>query len=289
MQLVETYLEEKAAHVDASLRARFETWSHAPDRLLEAMRYSLFAGGKRLRPALALAACETVSAGDTAALPAACALEMVHTYSLIHDDLPAMDDDDLRRGQPTLHRKYDEATAILAGDTLLTMAFGVLAETGSAVAVRELAEASGIDGMSGGQFMDLAAESNPPTTVDGLREIHRRKTGALIRCAVRLGAILGEADTGDLVKLTDYGEHLGLAFQIADDILDVTGDEAAMGKRVHKDDARGKATYPGIAGLDEARRLAADARDAALAALDGFDALANPLRDLTAYVVDRTR
>ena len=222
------FLETKAARVESAMRGWFDTWHGAPPRLVEAMAYSLFAGGKRLRPGLALGACELLCGDDTPALPAACAIELIHTYSLIHDDLPAMDDDDLRRGMPTCHVKFGEAMAILAGDTLMTMAFDVLADTGRTDVIREIARASGVNGMAGGQILDLEAEENP-VDLAGLQAIPRAKTGALIRCAVRSGGMLGGADVAQLDALTRYGEAIGLAFQIADDVLDIVGHEADIG------------------------------------------------------------
>ncbi|MBI1319758.1 MAG: geranyl transferase [Candidatus Hydrogenedens sp.] len=278
-------LRDKAARTEAAMRAYADAWN-APEPLGDAVRYSLFAGGKRLRPALALGACEIVCGDDAPAMPAACALEMIHTYSLIHDDLPAMDDDALRRGQPTCHVKFGEATAILAGDALLTMAFDALADTGSMEAVREVARAAGIAGMVGGQQMDLSAEGKA-LGIDGLQAIHRAKTGALIRCAVRVGAMLGGATPEALAALTAYGEHIGLAFQIADDVLDVAGDEAAIGKPVGSDAKSDKSTYPALLGLDRSRELAQETVDAALEALSAFGPEADAFRALARYIVER--
>jgi geranylgeranyl diphosphate synthase type II len=284
----ETFLEAKAARTEAALETCFSQWHGAPAALIEAMRYSLFAGGKRLRPALALGAAELVCGEDDAALPAACALEMIHTYSLIHDDLPCMDDDDYRRGRLTAHKVFGEAQAILAGDALLTMAFDVLGAAGNVSVVREVAQAAGVMGMAGGQWRDLAAEGTTPS-LDELRQIHSCKTGALIRVSVRSGAILAGAREEELAALTCYGEHLGLAFQIADDILDVTGDPAAMGKAAGADRAAHKATYPAILGLARAQELAKEAMEAALAALEGFGASGEAFRSLAVYVVQRDK
>jgi geranylgeranyl diphosphate synthase type II len=256
------------------------------------MRYSLTAGGKRLRPLLCLMAAEACGADPAEALPAACALEMVHTYSLIHDDLPAMDDDDLRRGRPTCHKAFDEATAILAGDALLTLAFevvarGVRAPEAAVACVRALAEASGPEGMVGGQMADLEAESRADATVEGLEAIHRRKTGALLRASLRMGAAVALAPEPAVRALDAYGRAVGLAFQVVDDLLDVQGDEAKMGKRVGKDQGLGKWTYPGLLGIegsrDEARQLAEDA-SAALAPLGDRGAR---LRALAWQLVER--
>jgi len=280
------FLRAKAARTEAALRAYADAWADAPPRLIEAARYSLFAGGKRLRPALALGACEIVRGDDAPALPAACALEMIHTYSLIHDDLPAMDDDALRRGLPTCHVKYGEATAILAGDALLTMAFDALADTGSAEVVREVARAAGIGGMVGGQQMDLSAEGQA-LGIEGLQAIHRAKTGALIRCSVRVGAMLGGATPEQLNALSAYGEHIGLAFQIADDVLDVAGDEARIGKPVGSDAKSDKSTYPALLGLDRSRELASETVQAAIDALAAFGPEADDFRALARYIVER--
>lgn len=274
--------------MEAALREQVDSWHGAPARLVEAMEYSLFAGGKRLRPALALGACELIAGSDAAAMPAACAIEMIHTYSLIHDDLPAMDDDDLRRGQPTCHVKFGEAAAILAGDTLMTMAFDVLAETGRTDIIREVARASGVKGMAGGQILDLDAEDNP-VDLEGLKAIHRAKTGALIRCSVRVGGMLGGASEAQIAGLTTYGECIGLAFQIADDVLDVVGVEADIGKPVGSDARSHKSTYPVLAGIDESRRLAQQAVDEALDAMAPFGNAAEDLCALARYVVEREK
>jgi len=285
---VSNFLRESAARTEAELHTLLWRDSPVPCGLVLAMEYSLMAGGKRLRPALALGAARVLGARDEVALPAACALEMIHTYSLIHDDLPAMDNDDLRRGKPTAHKAFGEATAILAGDALLTLAFEVLAEAGNCEVIREIAQASGVGGMAGGQFIDLESEGKQ-IGLEELREIHRCKTGALIRVAVRAGALLAGATPQALAALTAYGEHIGLAFQIADDILDVVGDEAAIGKPVGSDVANAKATYPAILGLERARDLAREAADAALAALEDFGPEADLFRKLADFIVDRDR
>jgi geranylgeranyl diphosphate synthase type II len=254
-----------------------EPGGDVPTRLAEAMRYSLEAGGKRLRPLLTVMAAEACGATVEAALPAACAIEMVHTYSLIHDDLPAMDDDDLRRGRPTCHKAYDEATAILAGDALLTLAFEVISRhiepAAAAVACcRSLAEASGPAGMVGGQMADLEAEGRTDGSVAALEAIHRRKTGALLRSALRMGAAVALAPADEVRALDHYGAAIGLAFQIVDDLLDVQGDETKLGKRVGKDSDHGKWTYPAFLGIEGSRakaRLLAEEAVAALAPLGG--------------------
>ncbi len=243
-----------------------------PPRLAEAMRYSLLAGGKRLRPILAMMAAEACGADPVEALPSACAVEMIHTYSLIHDDLPAMDDDDLRRGRPTCHKAYDEATAILAGDGLLTLAFETVVRytrppEAAAKCVLILAEAAGPEGMVGGQMADLHAEGTEGGSVEALESIHRRKTGALLLAPLRMGAAVAGASPQETEALVHYGKAVGLAFQIIDDLLDVQGDETKMGKRVQKDSDLGKWTYPGFLGIEGSRTKARQLADEARAAL----------------------
>lgn len=285
---VTAYLKEKSLRVEAALEACLERCDQAPAGLIDAMRYSLMAGGKRLRPALALGACELVHGDDAPAMPAACALEMVHTYSLIHDDLPAMDNDDLRRGKATSHKRFDEATAILAGDALLTLAFQELAATGHAGAVLELASAAGAAGMVGGQFLDMRAQGQV-LTQDALEDMHARKTGALICASLRLGAMLGGASDDTLVALTHYGRQIGLLFQITDDILDVVGDSAVLGKSIGKDQHSAKATYPAVVGLDAARNMARNAAATAHDALDAFGQAADMFRALPGFLLERDR
>ncbi|HUW60156.1 MAG TPA: farnesyl diphosphate synthase [Candidatus Bathyarchaeia archaeon] len=288
MSAVEDFLKDKSAKMDQALSAYVDSWSGAPGTLVDAIRYSLFAGGKRVRPALALGAAELICGDDAVALPAACALEMIHTYSLIHDDLPAMDDDDLRRGKPTLHKVYGEALAILAGDALSTMAFDVLTESGNVRVIRELAVAAGVSGMAGGQVLDLESEGKR-VSLEELRVLHAKKTGALIRVAVRCGGILAGADEAQLADLTWYGEHVGLAFQIADDVLDVIGAEDVMGKRAGSDAAKDKSTYPALLGVEESQRLANKAAERAVAALAKFGSEADIFRALARYIVERTK
>lgn len=293
-------LKDRQAAVESALRASLtEVCRNAPDTLAEAMAYSLFAGGKRLRPILVLLACEAAGGTRDQALPAACAVEMVHTYSLIHDDLPAMDDDDLRRGLPTCHRKYGEATAILAGDALLTAAFQVLAEScptrTAAVSCSELARGAGAVGMVGGQILDLAHESSAPTrtitteTIQELESLHRRKTGALFRSSLRLGLYAAQAEEGvhpQTEELLDkYADAFGLAFQVTDDLLDVESSAAVVGKGVGKDAVRGKLTYPGLLGVAESRRRAVDLGRQAMAAARALGS--DLLERLAAYVVNR--
>jgi geranylgeranyl diphosphate synthase type II len=265
-----------------------------PARLAAAMRYSVLAGGKRLRPVLCLLAAEACGGDREAALPAACALELVHTYSLIHDDLPAMDDDDLRRGRPTCHRAFDEATAVLAGDGLLTLAFEVLVRhvrpaEAAAGCVLALAEAAGPEGMVGGQMADLQAEGRGDGTPEALEAIHRRKTGALIRAALRIGARVAGAPAEAVAALDRYGQALGLAFQVVDDLLDVEGDEAKLGKRVGKDSGLGKWTYPGLIGVDRSRLLAKQLAEEAVAALAPLGARGDRLRALAVDLLERDR
>jgi geranylgeranyl diphosphate synthase type II len=238
-------------------------------RLGEAARYSLEAGGKRVRPVLCMLACEAVGGTAEGALPGALALEFVHTYSLIHDDLPAMDDDDLRRGRPTNHKVFGEGHAILAGDALLTEAFGVLAAADldpvrRAAALILLAEGAGWRGMAGGQALDLEGEKIVAYDLDHLRLIHRLKTGALLRASLEIGAVLGGATPAERAALRAYGEAIGLAFQIQDDILDATATDADLGKRAGKDAGRGKITYPSLLGLEGARKALSEATETAL-------------------------
>jgi geranylgeranyl diphosphate synthase type II len=252
------YLERLKEMVDEALESFMPPADSHPERLVSAMRYSLFAGGKRIRPILVVAAAEAAGGNAEMALAPACAVEMVHTYSLIHDDLPAMDDDDFRRGRPTCHRTFDEGTAVLAGDALLTLAFKVLADAVNQIPekgirmVKELAEAGGWRGMIGGQQVDLDSEGSVPD-LPVLEYIHTHKTGALIRCSVIIGGLSADADEPFLHAVGRYGEKLGLAFQIVDDILDVTATTGEMGKDQGSDAAKGKVTYPAVFGVKEAR------------------------------------
>ena len=334
--------------IDAALDARSNLGDGCPPRLREAMRYSLLGSGKRLRPMLVLLAAEACGGSIEAAMPAACAVEMVHAYSLIHDDLPAMDDDDLRRGRPTCHKAFDEAVAILAGDALLTLAFEVLANevqppATAAACCAALAEAAGACNMVGGQADDVEGarsegrgargegkaecrmmndeRSTRETTVDGersihhssfiihhsaarphpnplpegegtwatLESIHNRKTGAMIRVSLRLGAMIAAAAADELAALDAYGRRLGLAFQISDDLLDVQSSEANAGKRVGKDAQRGKLTFPGLFGLDQSTQHAEQLISEACDALTPFGTRADGLRSLARYVLERNR
>lgn len=290
------YLKEQCARIDTALDKYLPKETELPHSLHKAMRYSVFAGGKRVRPILMLAACQAVG-GDTArAVPAACAMEMIHTYSLIHDDLPAMDDDDFRRGNPTNHKVFGEAIAILAGDALLTEAFKLISDPRNAgnsdpaaqlAVIREIATCAGSYGMVGGQVVDMESEGNREIDLPTVQYIHTHKTGALIKAAVKSGAILGGADEKRLAAITRYGEAAGLAFQIADDILDIEGTTEEIGKDAGSDEARGKATYPAVMGLSAAKEEAQTMMDEALRALDIFGAEAEPLREIAKYIVKR--
>jgi geranylgeranyl diphosphate synthase type II len=289
------YLQERAAIIERHLAASIAESDGPPLRLLEAMRYSLLAGGKRLRPILALAACEAVGGKVEAVLGYACALEMIHTYSLVHDDLPCMDDDDLRRGRPTNHKVFGEAVATLAGDGLLTDAFGVVARSAQPAGIppevvvdiiAELAHACGSSGMVGGQVIDLMSEGQPLTQRE-LQHLHSKKTGALFIASVCGGARVGGAVPAQLDSLRNYASALGLAFQVTDDLLDVEQTTERLGKRSQKDCERGKATYPSIIGIEPSRTLAHELAKRACDALAGFDSRAEPLRMLAGYAVER--
>jgi farnesyl diphosphate synthase/geranylgeranyl diphosphate synthase type II len=287
---IEDYLRTVAARVEAALRRAAEEQARSgPDRLAEALSYALLGGGKRLRPALVLATCEAFG-GDTGdgslAMRFAAAMEMVHTYSLVHDDLPCMDDDDLRRGRPTVHKAFDEATAVLVGDGLQSLAFQhLLAEPDARAAKLARLLAENAERMVEGQALDLAAEERRLTEEEVL-ELMRRKTGALLAASVAGGAV---AATGSDQGLYPVGLKLGLAFQIADDLLDLTGDAATLGKRAGKDAALGKATLPSLVGVDEARRRAERYCDEALAALQPQGARADALRALARFAVTRRK
>lgn len=286
-------LSSLVAEVEAGLRDLLPPASTRPARIHEAMRYSLEAGGKRLRPVLALAAAELFDA-RSAALPVAVAIECVHTYSLIHDDLPAMDNDDLRRGRPTCHRQFDEATAILAGDALLTHAFALLARAygdrpALAVAlVRELGDAAGSTRLIGGQMEDMLGEARAGVAADDLDFIHRNKTAAMIALALVAGGLCGGAGEPVIATLRRAGEHLGLAFQIIDDILDATRTSAELGKTAGKDAAAGKATYVKVHGLEASQAAAARCTEAALAALRELPGDASFLTALATSMLGRT-
>jgi geranylgeranyl diphosphate synthase type II len=306
------YLDARRKEVEAALDAHLPKPPRCPAVVADAMRYSLMAGGKRLRPLLVLASAEgaaqaagaSEAAARDAAMPAACAIEMIHTYSLIHDDLPSMDDDDLRRGRPTSHVVHGEGMAILAGDGLQAEAFHLLAREPQGLhpvlMARKLrvlalvADAAGPAGMVGGQAIDLAAvEPGPnaartPLDAEGVKAMHARKTGALIRASVAAGAVMGGADNSLVATLDTYGTEIGLAFQIVDDILDVEGAAATLGKTAGKDQAAGKPTYPALFGLEQSRRLAADCHARARQALESAALLDSRLADIAGWIVDRT-
>jgi geranylgeranyl diphosphate synthase type II len=289
------YLDQKRQEVDRFLEATMPAENAPPATLHKAIRYSLFAGGKRVRPILAIAACEATGRSSPAVLPFASALELVHTYSLIHDDLPAMDNDDYRRGKPTNHKVFGEAMAILAGDALLTMAFELASRPASADGldpraqmriIQELASGAGNVGMVGGQVADIEAEGKD-IDLATLEGVHRWKTGKLIRASVRIGAIVGGATDAQLSSLTGYAEDIGLAFQIADDVLNVVGSREELGKDANTDASRGKKTYPSFFGVDGARKLAEERAASAIRHLTDFDEKADPLRELARYITAR--
>jgi geranylgeranyl diphosphate synthase, type II len=285
--------EAVRVRVDQSLDRYTAFGLGCPDLLREAIRHSLLAPGKRFRPALALWACEACGGDWDRAMPAACAVEMIHTYSLIHDDLPAMDDDDVRRGLPTCHKKFGEATAILAGDALLALAFEVLARDvrppeAAAPCCATLAAAAGACELVGGQADDTSGALSEGGLA-ALESIHRRKTGAMIAVSLRLGAMTAEADRAEVDALADYGARIGLAFQITDDLLDARGDASTVGKRVGKDSQRGKLTFPGLLGIEGSVRHAQRRIDEACAALAPFGARAGRLESLARFVLERNR
>ena len=284
------------AVVDEALDRALPAAAEPPVGLHEAMRYSVFAGGKRLRPILVLAAGEAVGSATEPLLPAACAVELIHTYSLIHDDLPAFDDDDLRRGKPTNHRVFGEPQAILAGDALQSEAFGLLARAARQdddpgpwiEAAAALSAAAGSAGMAGGQWLDVEAEGQTLDMVS-LEALHAAKTGSLLTACVRMGALLGGADTDTLARLGTYGRSIGLAFQIVDDILDVEGSVEDLGKLPGVDADRAKPTYAALLGVDGARMEAFRLRDLALQQIDSLGAGAHPLALIARFIVDRSR
>ena len=293
---LKSYLKEQCVLVDAALDRYLPRDTEMPTSLHGAMRYSMFAGGKRVRPILMLAACTAVGGDVCAAIPVACAMEMIHTYSLIHDDLPAMDDDDFRRGRPTNHKVYGEAIAILAGDALLTEAFVLMShqDTVSRIpadrigaVIHEIAFCAGSHGMVGGQVVDMESEGKGDIDLPTVQYIHTHKTGALIKASIKAGALIGGAKAEQLAALTKFGEAVGLAFQIADDILDIEGTTEQIGKDAGSDQARGKATYPAVMGLTAAKERATELMEMALEALRNFGAEADPLREIARYVIER--
>ena len=288
-------INDRVRLIDRALEKYLPVEQDPPETLHRAMRYSVFAGGKRLRPVLFLASAEAVGGSTEPLLPAACALELIHTYSLIHDDLPAMDNDDYRRSKLTNHKVFGDAVAILAGDALLTQAFGLIAQCGLTgkidcqTVVRVIGEvvaAAGSEGMIGGQVVDIESENK---TIDKsvLRYIHAHKTGALFRASIRGGALMGGGSASQLSELTEYAENLGLAFQITDDILDVEGDSEKLGKTVGSDERKRKCTYPAIYGLQESKELARNSVEKAKKALKNLGAGANILRYIAEYLLHR--
>ncbi|MEK7715811.1 MAG: polyprenyl synthetase family protein, partial [candidate division NC10 bacterium] len=289
---LQAYLKDRRALVDAALERFLPPEDTPPPTVHRAMRYSVMAGGKRLRPILVIAGAEAVGGTPATVMPAACALELIHTYSLIHDDLPAMDDDDYRRGRLTNHKVFGEAIAILAGDALLTLAFRLVADNTALVSdarvlrdvVAELADAAGTSGMVGGQVVDIESEGKA-ITAETLEYIHRHKTAALIRASLRVGALLAGGDGKAVAAIGEAGSDLGLAFQIVDDILDVEGSLEELGKTAGSDERKQKATYPALHGLEASRRQAKMLIERAKQRLGGFGARAVPLQALADYVV----
>jgi geranylgeranyl diphosphate synthase, type II len=290
---INEYFKEKSALVDRWLDRLLPSESETPSTIHQAMRYSIFAGGKRLRPILTIATGEIFEAAEEQLLPAACSIEMIHTYSLIHDDLPAMDNDDMRRGRPTNHVVYGEAMAILAGDGLLTQAFRTLADyrsSNGSIKVRvisEVAKAAGTTrALIGGQVLDIQSEGKN-LTAEELEVIHRAKTGALITCAVRIGAIIGGANEGELRALTEFGEKAGLSFQVADDLLDQTATSEELGKTPGKDLASRKATYAALYGVDGAREMAGRLSQEAITAARSVGRDTRMLQEIARFIVER--
>ena len=293
-QTLQAYLADQVRAVDTALNEWVPAEQVEPASIHQAMRYSLFAGGKRIRPVLAMAAARAISETVTGVEQAAATLELIHTYSLIHDDLPALDNDDLRRGRPTCHKVFGDAMAILAGDALLTLAFEVLSRLTKVsaeiriVLVEELSRAAGtVGGMIGGQVHEIEGERKAPTAML-LESIHRAKTGALLRASVRMGAIYAGASERALADLSTYGEHIGLAFQIIDDVLDVEQSSDALGKTAGKDQAQQKITFPAVYGLEQSRKMAEAERLAAHQALQSFGSRAERLREIADFIVLRT-
>lgn len=291
---IKKYLNEKKESVDSFFHAYFKD-RYRPEILQEAMLYSLFAGGKRIRPVLALASYETCGGNPDEIVPYASTLELIHTYSLIHDDLPSMDNDDLRRGKPTSHKVYGEAIAILAGDALITEAFSILSDTSFCSiitesnllkALREIAIASGFRGMVAGQVQDILSENSKPDK-DTLQFIHTNKTAALICASVKLGHILSGGNNNRLETITTYGNRVGLAFQIIDDILDIEGDSDEIGKPTGSDEKTNKMTYPRLYGIETSREIAKQLISEAVSSLSAFSSEADPLREIAYYILNR--
>ncbi|MDD2365393.1 MAG: polyprenyl synthetase family protein [Desulfuromonadaceae bacterium] len=293
---LKVYLKDQCSIIDEALERFLPKDTVLPHILHKAMRYSVFAGGKRIRPILMMAACQAVGGDTERTIPAACAMEMIHTYSLIHDDLPSMDNDDFRRGNPTNHKIFGEAIAILAGDALLTEAFKLTSDprhcigcepSGLLAVIHEIATCAGSFGMVGGQVVDMESEGRVDIDLPTVQYIHTHKTGALIKASLVAGALLGAASDQQLAAITRYGEAAGLAFQIADDILDIEGTTEEIGKDAGSDEARGKATYPAVMGLAAAREEAQSMMNEALESLRLFGEEADPLREIARYIVNR--
>ncbi len=292
------YLIEKQTAVNTALENIVRQEGTSEPRIVSAMRHSLMAGGKRLRPVLCLAAAEIVGGDEDQVLEAACSLEMIHTYSLIHDDLPAMDNDDMRRGKQTCHIAFDEATAILAGDALLTMAFEVLSKKDNWMSsdyafkkldvIHKIASAAGYRGMIAGQMADILSEGGN-LDMEALKVLHLAKTGALIEASVYAGAVLGNGTPDEIKMLTAYGRTIGLAFQVADDILNVEGDPEIMGKAAGTDKTRNKSTYPSLMGVDKSKQFAKKLVADSLNAIKMFDKKAEPLRAIARYIIERKK
>ncbi len=292
---IKDYLGERKILVEKALKQFMPKPSGLADDVIRSMNYSLFAGGKRVRPILCIAGAEVVGGSADDVLPVACAIELIHSYSLIHDDLPVMDNDDFRRGKPTNHKVFGEAVALLAGDGLLTLAFNLMARYGVKKKVVEkallrvidlISSAAGYKGMVGGQVVDISYEGKDPDPAV-VEYIHTHKTGALIAASVTAGTILAGGNEEEVKSINKYGQKIGLAFQIADDILNIEGDRDAMGKEIGGDKLRGKITYPSVFGITESKNIQQKLIDHAIEALNRFDNKADPLRDLARYIINR--
>jgi geranylgeranyl diphosphate synthase, type II len=294
---LQAYISQRRSTVDAALQKIFPPASGHAAEIIKAMEYSIFAGGKRLRPILCIAAAEAVGGHSSDVMPVACALELIHTYSLIHDDLPAMDNDNLRRGKPTNHNVFGEALALLAGDGLLTEAFHLMASSGETKdkdartllrVISTVAEAAGYAGMVGGQVGDMHWQGKH-ADLDAVQFIHKHKTAALIQASVVSGAMMAGATDRQIGAMSLYGAKTGLAFQISDDLLDLEGDSRTLGKQVGADIRLGKATYPAVVGIDDSKRTQSKLIEDAVISLEGFDGRADPLRAIANYVIERKK